>query len=76
MRLIEKSTWSAHQSKCHAMPEEVADEERRIRRGMRLVPELLAKNKKTKGIPTILGRATLVAGGVFLGWAGSRLWRE
>jgi len=73
--LIEKSTYPAHQNKCHAGPEEAADEERRIRRGMRLVPGLSAK-KKTKLVPTILGRATLVASGVLLGWAGSRLWHE
>jgi len=73
--LIEKSTYLAHQNKCHARPEEGADEERRIRRGMRLVPRLSAK-EKTKGVSIILGRATLVAGGVLLGWASSRLWHE
>ena len=74
MGLIEKSTYPAHQNKCHAGPEEAADDERRIRRGMRLVPGLSAK-KKTKGVSIILGWATLVASGVFLGWAGSRLRR-
>ena len=75
MGLIEESSYLAHQNKCHAGSEEAADEERRIRRGMRLVPGLSAK-KKTKLVPTILGRATLVASGVLLGWAGSRLWHE
>ena len=75
MGLIEKSTYPAHQNKWHAGPEEVADEERRIRRGMRLVPRLSAK-EKTKGVSIILGRATLVASGVLIGWAGSRLWHE
>ena len=73
MGLIEDSAHSAHLTQRHAPPEGAADRERRIRRGMRLDAKLWAK-KKTKAGPKILGRATLVAGGIFLGWAGSKLW--
>jgi len=73
--LIEDSTHSAHPTKGHAWPEDAAEEERRIRRGMRLDAKLWAK-KKPRNVPKMLGRATLVVTGVFLGWAGSRFWRE
>jgi len=73
--LIENLTHAARLNPGHALPEAAADRERRIRRGMRLDPKLWAK-KKTKAGPKILGRATLVAGGIFLGWAGSKLWHQ
>ena len=73
MGLIEDVTHAAVLDQSHAPSEGAADRERRIRRGMRLDPKLWAR-KKTKAGPKILGRATLVAGGIFLGWAGSKLW--
>jgi hypothetical protein len=47
---------------------ELGDDERRIRRAMRLKPSLAAKTTHRTLPTTMLGGAALFAGGVCLGW--------
>ena len=55
-------------------PESPLEAERRIRRGMRLYPQLRSKKPITPR--ATIARLTLVAGAVFLGWTGSALWHK
>jgi len=55
-------------------PELPLDAERRIRRGMRLYPQV--RSKKGITMRATIARLTLVAGAVFLGWTGSALWHK
>jgi len=50
------------------------DAERRIRRGMRLYPQVRSKKPIMTG--ATMARLTLVAGAVLLGWTGSALWHK
>ena len=53
---------------------ELPNDERRIRQGMRLKPDLLVK--KTHRTTAVVGGAALLAGGFCLGWKAFRFWRE
>ena len=59
----------------HLAPE-LADEERRIRRAMRLKPNLLAQKTPRTLAPTMVSGAALLAGGFCLGWKAFRVWHE
>ncbi len=50
------------------------DEERRMRRAMRVGSELWAKNSRPTVPATLLRSALLVAGGFCLGWGALRFW--
>jgi len=54
-----------------ALPEH---EQRRLRQGMRLHPELWRKEHGPRRIVPLTSGAILLASGIFLGWAGSRFW--
>jgi hypothetical protein len=61
----------------HVPPElELGDDERRIRRAMRLKPDLPARTTRRALPTTIVGGAALLAGGVCLGWKAFRFWHE
>jgi len=55
---------------------ELGDDERRMRRAMRLVPSLSARTTRRKLPTTLVGGAALLAGGVCLGWKAFRFWHE
>jgi hypothetical protein len=55
---------------------ELGDDERRIRRAMRLKHELPAKASRRKLPTTVVGGAALLAGGVCLGWKAFKFWHE
>jgi hypothetical protein len=60
----------------HLPPLEPVDEERRIRRGMRLNVKDWSK-KTTRALPpAIIGGAALLAGGFCLGWGAFKIWHE
>jgi hypothetical protein len=54
---------------------EPADEERRIRRGMRLKARTWSKRTNRVLPPAIIGGAALLTGGFCLGWKAFRFWR-
>lgn len=55
---------------------ELGDEERRIRRAMRLKLDLPAKTTRRTLPTTMVGGAALLAGGVCLGWKAFRIWHD
>ena len=57
------------QSVVEVLPEH---EQRRIRQGMRLHPEVWRKEHGPKRTVPLTSGAILLASGMFLGWAGSR----
>ena len=60
-----------YQSVAEVLPKQ---EERRIRQGMRLHQEVWRKEHGPKRAVPPTSAAILLAGGIFLGWAGTRLW--
>jgi len=61
----------------HVAPElELGDNERMMRRAMRLKPSLSARATRRTLPTTIVGGAALLAGGVCLGWKAFRFWHE
>jgi hypothetical protein len=71
--MLERAETGSYQ----AAPElESGDDERRIRRAMRMKPKLSARTTRWTLPATIVGEAALLAGGVCLGWKAFRFWHE
>jgi hypothetical protein len=71
--MLERAEIGSH----HVAPElELGDDERRIRRAMRLKPNLSARTTRRTLPTTMVGGAALLAGGVCLGWKAFRFWHE
>jgi hypothetical protein len=66
--------YGAATERCLAIESDRLDEERRIRRGMRLDPKAWAKTAKRP--PQLLRGALLLTGGFCLGWEAFRFWRN
>jgi hypothetical protein len=58
----------------HSVAEDVPEQERRIRQGMRVHQETWRKEHGPRRTMPPTSGAILLAGGILLGWAGSRFW--